>query len=89
MGDADGPMGVGETTPPAGPDRRPVRSRRLAEAVEQLWALMADDYGLLPDLAVDAVRDKFGKESVGFGSVVLREDGSVPDGFRELAEKEL
>ena len=41
------------------------------------------------DRAVDAVRDKFGREAVGFGSVVLREGGSVPDGFRELAEKEL
>ncbi len=41
------------------------------------------------DRAVDAVRDKFGREAVGFGSVVLRESGAVPDGFRELAEKEL
>ncbi|MBT8164064.1 MAG: DNA polymerase IV [Acidimicrobiia bacterium] len=41
------------------------------------------------DRAVDAVRDKFGRESVGYGSVALREGGSVPDDFRELAEKEL
>jgi DNA polymerase-4 len=41
------------------------------------------------DRAVDAVRDKFGRESVGYGSVVLRDGGSVPDDFRELAEKEL
>ncbi len=31
------------------------RSRRLTDAIEALWAMMADDYGLLPDLAVDAV----------------------------------
>lgn len=31
------------------------RSRRLADAVERLWAVMANDYGLLPDLAIDAV----------------------------------
>ena len=33
----------------------PGPSRRLVDAVEGLWATMADDYGLLPDLAVDAV----------------------------------
>ncbi len=31
------------------------RSRRLTDAIEALWVTMADDYGLLPDLAVDAV----------------------------------
>jgi len=41
------------------------------------------------DRAIDAVRDKFGRESVGYGSVALRDGGSVPDDFRELAEKEL
>ena len=38
------------------------------------------------DRAVDAVRDKFGRESVGYGSVALRDGGSVPDDFRELAD---
>ncbi|MEL6985903.1 MAG: hypothetical protein AAFO29_25965 [Actinomycetota bacterium] len=33
----------------------PGRSRRLSEAIETLWSTMADDYGLLPDLAVDAL----------------------------------
>jgi DNA polymerase-4 len=41
------------------------------------------------DRSVDEVRDKYGREAVGYGSVVLGEQGFVPDGFRELAEKEL
>jgi len=41
------------------------------------------------DRAVDAVRDKFGREAVGYGSVALGDRRSVPDDFRELAEKEL
>lgn len=41
------------------------------------------------DRSVDEVRDKFGRESVGYGSVELGERKSIPDQFRELAEKEL
>jgi DNA polymerase-4 len=41
------------------------------------------------DRSVDRVRDKFGRESVGYGSVELGERRSIPDGFRELAEKEV
>jgi len=41
------------------------------------------------DRAVDKIRDRFGWEAVGFASVVLGHDRSVPDAFRELAEKDL
>jgi DNA polymerase-4 len=41
------------------------------------------------DRAVDRIRDRFGWEAVGYGSVALGMSRSVPDAFRELAEKEL
>ena len=41
------------------------------------------------DRAVDAIRERFGRQSIGYGSVALGERRSVPDAFRELAEKEL
>ena len=41
------------------------------------------------DRAVDTIRDRFGWEAVGYGSVALGIARSVPDEFRELAEKEL
>src|SRR6516225_2965884 len=37
------------------------------------------------DRAVDMIRDRFGWDAVGYGSVAR----SVPDEFRELAEKDL
>jgi DNA polymerase IV len=43
----------------------------------------------LADRAVDRIRDRFGWEAVGFASVVLGDERSVPDAFRELAEKDL
>ena len=43
----------------------------------------------IADRAVDMIRDRFGWEAVGYGSVVLGFSSSVPDEFRELAEKDL
>jgi DNA polymerase-4 len=44
---------------------------------------------LLADRAIDAIRNRFGRESVGYASVALDTRRSVPDAFRELAEREL
>ena len=41
------------------------------------------------DRAIDDIRDRYGWEAVGYGSVVLGSSRSVPDAFRELAEKDL
>jgi DNA polymerase-4 len=40
------------------------------------------------DRAIDAIRKRFGKEAVDYGSAT-RGDRSVPDEFRRLAEREL
>jgi len=41
------------------------------------------------DRAIDLIRDRFGWDAVGYGSVVLGPSRFVPDEFRELAEKDL
>ena len=41
------------------------------------------------DHAIDMIRDRFGWNAVGYGSVVLAASRSVPDEFRKLAEKDL
>ena len=41
------------------------------------------------DRAVDMIRNRFGWDAVGYGSVVLGPLGSVPYEFCELAEKDL
>jgi DNA polymerase-4 len=44
---------------------------------------------LVADGAVDKIRNRFGQEAVGYGSLALGASRSVPDAFRELAEKNL
>jgi DNA polymerase-4 len=41
------------------------------------------------DLSVDAVRRKFGRDAVGYLPAAMSRSHSVPDDFRELAEREL
>jgi DNA polymerase-4 len=41
------------------------------------------------DRAIDMIRDRFGWDAVGYGSVMLGLSRCVPDEFRELAEKDL
>lgn len=41
------------------------------------------------DRAVDAIRGRFGWEAVGYASAALGKSRSVPDAFRELAQKDL
>ncbi len=43
----------------------------------------------IADRAVDTIRGRFGWEAVGYGSLALGISRSVPDAFRELAEKDL
>ena len=41
------------------------------------------------DRAVDAIRARFGRDAIGYAVAALDRRRSVPDGFRELAEKDL
>jgi DNA polymerase-4 len=43
----------------------------------------------MADRAMDKVRTRFGWDAIGYASVLLEPRRSVPDAFRELAEKEL
>ena len=50
-------------------------------------AVDADRWAI--DRATDAVRRRFGRSALGYGSVVFSTGHTVPDEFRELAEHEL
>jgi DNA polymerase-4 len=39
------------------------------------------------DHSIDAVRARFGRDSVGYATVVFSGEGRVPEAFRELAER--
>jgi DNA polymerase-4 len=41
------------------------------------------------DTSMDAIRNRFGRQAVGYLPATLRRPGSVPDAFRELAERDL
>jgi DNA polymerase IV len=41
------------------------------------------------DCAIDKIRDRFGWDAIGYGSVALGISRSVPDEFRKLAERDL
>ena len=57
-----------------GDERRPGTPAGAAR-----WAL---------DRSVDGVRRRFGRDAVGYASVALGRQGSIPDEFRELAERD-
>ena len=41
------------------------------------------------DRAMDAIRQRFGRDAVGYAAAALERKRSVPDAFRKLAEKDL
>ena len=41
------------------------------------------------DRAMDSIRARFGREAIGYAADALDRRRSVPDAFRELAEKDL
>jgi DNA polymerase IV len=62
------------------PDSRRTAGARPASIVE------ASRWGI--DRSVDAIRDRFGRSAVGYANVALSGEERVPEGFRELAERD-
>jgi DNA polymerase-4 len=54
-------------------------------AIQLPSAVEASRWGV--DRSIDAIRDKFGRDAVGYASVALSSAKRVPEGFRELAER--
>jgi DNA polymerase IV len=66
---------------PLAPDLSPDATSRPGSRVGAArWAV---------DNSMDAIRRRFGRDAVGYASIVFSAHGSVPDEFRELAEHEL
>ena len=59
---------------------RTLDDRTLNDTAAARWAI---------DQSIDAVREKFGRAAVGYASTTLSRYTSVPEEFRELAEREL
>jgi DNA polymerase-4 len=59
--------------------RRQHDARVDASLAAARWAL---------DRTIDQLRDRFGRDSIGYAAVSLGDTGGVPDAFRELAEPE-
>ncbi len=67
-----------------------LRQRRRERRTQDAMLLLAPAIVMateLPEAAGSAVR-RFGRDAVGYASVVLSDRRSVPDAFRELAEHE-
>ena len=73
-------------------EKHPVEQLELALGLDDAERRTGTKQGAarwLADRAMDKIRGRFGWESVGYGSVALGIARSVPDEFRQLAEKNL